>query len=107
MSIMIDELNRLNKRFHCKEMVTEEFYNQLINFGLIISKCFLVKLIEEGSNTYFGIIISQTGNFIEFDIDLDNAQYSTFEDITENVLTKIKSPKSVEMVAYKIFKEML
>ena len=114
MSIKIDktreEVNLLNKQYHARHLASTEFYSQLESHGVLINASVLVSLVPDGSNTYFGMIITQDQTIFSFDIDLDNSKYSTWEDVTDQFHIELRNktrnkPWAVEVVAYKIFNE--
>jgi hypothetical protein len=108
---MKEELVELNEKFYRKLLVNEEFYKQLMQNGFAYHQCLLISIFPDGSNTYCGKIIRQDGNVIEFDIDLDSAEYSSWEDVTDSFReafdkNKVTQPWSKEVVAYELFNEL-
>lgn len=105
-----EELIQLNDKFHKSSLVTEAFYNQLMQRGFAYRQCLLVAIFPDGSNTYCGQLIRQDGNVFDFDIDLDSAEYSSWKDVTDSFRqiyerNKAAKPWLKEVVAYNLFKE--
>ncbi|MDH5354747.1 MAG: hypothetical protein OEY09_09930 [Gammaproteobacteria bacterium] len=105
------ELIELNNKFRDKVLLTDAFYKQLMHAGFAYNQCILVSIFPDGSSTYCGQIIRQDGNVVEFDIDLDFAEYSSWKDITDafriTVETNIRSkPWLKEVVAFNLFCEL-
>lgn len=106
-----EELIQLNEKFHKKLLVTEVFYKQLMQNGFAYRQCLLVSIFPDSSNTYTGALIRQDGNVFEFDIDLDSAEASSWENVTDSFLeqcerNKVVKPWLKEVVAYSLFNEL-
>ena len=105
------ELAELNNKFHDKSLLTDSFYKQLMQAGFAYSQCILVSIFPDSSNTYCGQIIRQDGNVVEFDIDLDSAEYSSWKDITDDFRKTCEKnsrakPWLKEVVAFNLFHEL-
>ena len=85
-----DELVELNNKFHEKYLLFDAFYEQLIQAGFGYNRCILVSIFPDGRNTYCGQIIRQDGQIVKFDIDLDSAEYSSWEFITNDFRKKFE-----------------
>jgi hypothetical protein len=106
-----EELIELNDKFHKKLLVTDAFYKQLMQSGFDYRHCLLVSIFPDSSNTYCGKLIRQDGNVFEFDIDLDSAEYSSWEDVTYSFQefcerNKAAKPWLKEVVASNLFNEL-
>lgn len=106
-----EELIELNEKFHKKLLVNEVFYKQLMKNGFSYHQCLLVSIFPDSSNTYCGKLIRQDGCVFEFDIDLDTAAYSSWEDVTGSFRelcekNKVEKPWLKEVVAYDLFYEL-
>jgi len=106
-----DELVELNNKFHDKTLLADAFYKQIMQAGFAYSQCILVSIFPDGSSTYCGQIIRQDGNVLEFDIDLDSSEYSSWKDITDDFRRIVESksrtkPWLKEVVAYNLFCEL-
>lgn len=105
--IMENETLKLNESFHDKSLLNESFYSQLVQKGFKYTKCVLVSIFPDSSNTYCGIIIKQDGSIFEFDLDLDSPKFSIWEDITNdftsNYIKKKRNLHSKEATAYNLF----
>ena|SRR5690554_3017424 len=106
-----EELIELNEKFHKKLLVTEAFYRQLTQNGFVYRQCLLVSIFPDSSNTYCGKLIRQDGNVFEFDVDLDSAEDSSWEDVTDSFLdlcerNKVAKPWLIEVVACNLFNEL-
>lgn len=104
-----EELADLNAKLHGRSLLTESFYRQLMQAGFAYRQCFLVSLVPDGSNTFFGQVIRQDGRVFEFDLDLDSAQFSSWTDVTDAFLKRYErnrksKPWAKEVVAYDFFK---
>lgn len=107
-----EELVELNDKFHKKQLVGDTFYKQLMQAGFAYSQCILISIFPDGGNTYCGQIIRQDGNVIKFDIDLDSAEYSCWENITDSFnrlydKDKLAKPWLKEVVAYSLYRELI
>lgn len=103
-----DELIELNRKFNERLLLTDEFYKQLMQAGFAYNQCILVSIFPDGSNTYCGKIIKQDGGVIDFDIDLDDLKFSSFENITKSFMQLYEKNHNVkpwlkEVVAYDLF----
>ncbi|WP_425628497.1 hypothetical protein [Vibrio neptunius] len=106
-----DELAELNRKFYDKLLLSDEFYNQLMHSGFAYRQCFLVSIFPDSANTYYGQLIKQDGDVVEFDIDLDNAKYSSWENITVSFRELYEKNRSTkpwlrEVVAYDLFSKL-
>ncbi|MGC3875394.1 hypothetical protein ACPF7Z_19315 [Halomonas sp. GXIMD04776] len=106
-----EELIELNEKLHKKLLVNENFYKQLMQKGFAYHQCLLVSLFPDSSNTYCGKLIRQDGSVFEFDIDLDSAEYSSWEDVTGSFRelyerNKVGKPWLKDVVAYDLFYEL-
>lgn len=106
-----EELLRLNKKFHRKTLLPKIFYKQLAENGFHYHKCLLILIFPDSNNTYSGKIIRQDGVVIEFDIDLDFHQNSTWKDITKEFQELYKKNRDIkpwvkEVVSYKLFHQL-
>ena len=68
-------------------------------------------IFPDGSNTYCGQIIRQDGQIVKFDIDLDSAEYSSWEFITNDFRKTFEKnsrtkPLIKEVVAFNLFGEL-
>jgi hypothetical protein len=107
-----EKLVEINKKFHEKQLVDESFYQQLLQQGFVYRHSLLVSIFPDSSNTYFGKIIRQDGNVFEFDVDLDEAECSSWHEITADFReyyekNKRVKPWLVEVVASKLFNELI
>lgn len=110
--IVKEELVELNHKFHKRLLGTEAFYKQLILNGIAYRQCLLVSVYPDSSNTYCGKVIRQDGNVIEFDVDLDTPEYSSWNDVTNSYRewyekNKAAKPWLREVVAYNLFYELM
>ena len=111
LSVAYSEVKALNDKFRNKLLLTDEFYVQLKHFGFKLKNSVIISLIPEGGNTYSGVLIRHEGKVFEFDLDLDDVNYSQLDDVTNDFLSeydrmkKVK-PWMVEVVAYELFKEL-
>lgn len=104
-----EQLIELNNKFHKGLLLTEAFYQQLMQSGFAYRQCLLVSIFPDSSNTYSGQIIRQDGNIFNFDIDLDSAECSLWEDVTDSFRdiyerNKSRKPWLKEVVAYHLFR---
>jgi len=100
----------LNNKFHEKLLVTDAFCQQLIQAGYAYRQCLLVSIFPD-SSTYCGKIINQGGNVTEFDVDLDAAEYSSWEDVTDSFREIYEKNRTIkpwlrEVVAYNLYDEL-
>ncbi|MGM8225395.1 hypothetical protein ACSV5M_02345 [Cellvibrio sp. ARAG 10.3] len=101
------ELLDLNEKFHCKKLLPEEFYNQLINKEIAYKNSFLISIFPDGNETYCGLIITQDKQIFEFDLDLRDSKYSNWINKTEDFQQKIaKNKKSKEAIALSLIERM-
>ena len=103
-----DELIELNRKFNERLLLTDEFYKQLMQAGFAYNQCVLVSIFPDSSNTYCGKIIKQDGDVIDFYIDLDDLESSSFENITTSFMQLYEKnhnakPWLKEVVAYDFF----
>ena len=103
-----NDLMELNKSFHERKTLPDSFYKQLMEAGFRYRQCLLVSIFPDSGNTHCGKIIRQDGTVIEFDIDLDAAEFSLWEDVTDDFRqicekNKHTRPWLKEVVAYNIF----
>ncbi|MDU0353582.1 hypothetical protein RS130_06240 [Paraglaciecola aquimarina] len=106
-----DELAELNRKFHDKVLLSDEFYKQLMQAGFAYRQCLLVSVFPDSANTYCGQLIKQNGDVVEFDIDLDNSKYSSWENITVSFRELYEKNRSTkpwlrEVVAYDLFSKL-
>jgi len=101
----------LNDKFHNKKLLGDSFYKQLMQAGFAYRQCALVEVFPDSGNTYCGAVIKQDGKVFEFDIDLDDPDYSLFKDVSES-FEKIRKERSKtkpwqkELVTYEFFKSI-
>lgn len=105
------ELIELNSKFHNQTILTDEFYRQLVQAGFLYRQSILISIVPDGSNTFFGQLIQQDGDVVEFDVDLDCEDYSSWKDVTDSfrqVIEKHRRNKSWsrEAVAYSLFEKL-
>lgn len=101
------ELLDLNEKFHCKKLLPEEFYNQLIKKGITYKNSFLVSIFPDGNETYCGLIITQDKKIFEFDIDLCDSKYSNWINKTDDFQQRIKkNKKSKEAIALSLVERL-
>lgn len=103
-----NDLIELNKKFYEKSLLPEAFYKQLMQAGFAYSQCVVISIFPDGSNTYCGKLISQEDSVIEFDVDLDSCEYSSWEDVTDTFRKTYKEnekskPWATEVVAYDLY----
>lgn len=89
-----DELIDLNDKFRSLELFPLEFYRQISHKNVDVASSVLVDVLPDSSNTYIGRLIDQEDNIWSFDIDLDNASYSEWDDITEGFCRLLKEPSA-------------
>ncbi len=103
-----EEIAELNRKFHGKLLLSDEFYKQLMQAGFAYRQCLLMSVFPDSANTYCGKIIKQDGDVIEFDIDLDNSEYSSWENVTADFRglyekNRNAKPWIKEVVGYDLF----
>lgn len=105
------DLVELNRKFHDKLLLSGDFYKQLMQAGLAYRQCLLVSIFPDSANTYCGKVIKQDGDVIEFDIDLDNSKYSSWDNITVSFRelyekNRDTKPWLKDVVAYELFSKL-
>lgn len=114
-SIKVDKAKaiatELNKEFHGKSIISNEFYQQLEDNDFTVSQCILIGFFPDSGDTYCGKIIKQDGRIFEFDVSLGSPDYSIWDDITVEFCDWYKrnyksKPWEEEIVAYEMFKSM-
>jgi len=112
MGIKIDrareDIEILNEAYNNRSLVSNEFYDQLEGYGVVINASILVSFIPDGANTYSGEIITQDEAVFSFDIDLYHPKYSIWDDISIQFYKDVKNsirnkPWAVEVIAYQMF----
>lgn len=90
MDFLRKDLFLLNSKFKNRQLsLSEDFYNQLESCGFDINNSFLVEIVPDGGNTYFGTIINQLLEVFTFDIDMDFKTHSKIKKkLKQNQLDK-------------------
>lgn len=106
-----DELAELNREFHYGILLSDELYKQLMQSGFAYRQCLLASIFPDSANTYCGKLIKQDGNVVEFDIDLDDPKYSSWENITVSFRELYEKSRSTkpwlrEIVACDLFSKL-
>lgn len=79
--------------------------------GIQLNKSVVYELIPEGNNSYTGKVIRQDGQVFQFDLDLDDKEYTVLDKITDEFnrqykMLKNSKPWAKEVVSLTLFKEL-
>jgi hypothetical protein len=102
------EILELNEKFSQRKLFGESFNETFERNGVDCKRSVLVKVIPEGSGTYTGRVIQQEGKVLKFDIDLEAADLSEWEDVTKESIADYERmlkarPWDEIVVAYQLF----
>ncbi|WP_462180461.1 hypothetical protein [Pseudoalteromonas gelatinilytica] len=87
------EIHALNEKFWNHQLINGDFYEQLKQFDFDVCNCVLVKVFPDSANTYCGVLVSQDGNVYEFDLDLEDSNYSSITNISDFFMAEYKNEK--------------
>ena len=105
-TLLIDQ----NQEFHEMRMLPPSFYDLLKDKNFEYLRCVLVNVFPDDFNSYCSRIIRQDGRIFKFDLEMNEKEYSIWEDVTGefletyNRINKSK-PWSDEVIAVQMFNE--